>query len=186
VIHHLGLANLTESAKKTRIERNMRLGLRKIEEFPNDAIGYIELAELILEYGNPNKAITLLQQAIRLAPGFFNCYLRLGEAYEKDGQPEEALRIYTKLQAAHPNHPLLNATLGRIAYEEGEFDQAEEHLSRSKDYLSYVRLAFARLHQNKPGGALQAAQQAVALNPERPEGKIALMHIERVHQRGGS
>lgn len=183
VIHHIGLSDLDGPGKKARLERNMRLGMRKIEKFPHDASGYIELAELIIEHGNPGKAIRLLQHAIRLAPGYVDSYIRLGEIYEMIGQSEEAVKIYNHLQDVCPGYARLNAALGRIAYEEGEFDRAEGLLARCTDYLSYVRLSFARLHQDKPEAALEAARLAFETNPGRFEAKIACKHIQLMLQR---
>lgn len=178
VIHHLGLLNLDVNSRNKRIERNMRLGYKKIKLYPNDACGFIELADLILEYGKPETAIKLLKQAVTLAPGYPEAYNRLAGALEKNDQTDEALTIYKKLAEAEPVNPVYNASLGRLIYEQGNYEEAEYYLARAKNYFSYVRLAFARFYTKKYTEALQAARKAVSINPDRCEAKIILKRIE--------
>ncbi len=185
-VHHLGLANLSEEDRNQRIRRNIELGMRKIEAFPNDAAGYVELAELILEYGNPDRAVRILRQAVCLAPGYFDGCLRLAEAHEEAGQEEEALEIYNGLEKVRPNEPRLRTALGRLAYEEGDFQRAAAYLEDAGDYLSCVRLAFIHMHLENPERALQAARKAVQLNPKRAEGRVVLMRAQAELQDRGA
>ena len=53
----------------------------------------------------------------RPAPYFGEIYLRLGELYEEDGDPDSALEIYESIQELFPNRPDL-------------IEAAQEHLDR--------------------------------------------------------
>lgn len=71
--------------------------------------------------------------------------------------------------------------IGNIEIEEGKYEDATEHLSKSKDYfdnaVNRINLAIAYLRQNKLDQALSEAKTAVELDPDYAYARFILGNI---------
>ena len=80
-VHHLGYAELDDAGRAARIARNLSLGKRKIEDYPDCPEGFLELGELVMEYGDINIALRLLHRAVELSGADPKICMTLAEAY---------------------------------------------------------------------------------------------------------
>jgi hypothetical protein len=167
-IHHLGLVSLDDTARWMRVARNVRLGLRKIEEYPWSAEGYLELADLACEYDKPATARLLVEAAVGLRLN--SPAIPSGKASFDAANPcDDVLQIRRSMEEL----------LGRALFEIGEFAEVELYLGRNEDYESLMRLAIARLHLGRLEAAWETANQARQLRPHVPEALSLLLRIAK-------
>lgn len=91
------------------------------------------MALQLLQCGNPDQAIVLLNAAIEIAPDFPDLYNNLGSAYGMSNQHQEAYRSFKKAYELKPQY--MTALFGIIVSEKnlGMFDEA---ISHCKEYES--------------------------------------------------
>lgn len=102
------------------------------------------------------------------------------------GQPEEARRF---LEQAPPEDrgPNLSWLLGRVYYQEGNFDQADHHWTeavQSDEKLidAWIDLGRLALGRNLPARAVVALERAAALDPKA---YVPAYHLAQAYQRIG-
>ena len=65
---------------------------RAIALAPNDACGYVALAETLSRAGRPEEGLRTIEQALRCKPSFADSHLAsVGNAYDLAGRTEEAI-----------------------------------------------------------------------------------------------
>jgi tetratricopeptide (TPR) repeat protein len=85
----------------------------------------VEVGAFYMKKGNYDAAIDRFHDATRQNTAFAEPYLRLGEAYEKKGDPESALKAYKQYLRLYPSSPERKAVEGRIADLEKKPQSAE-------------------------------------------------------------
>jgi len=65
----------------------------------------IEVGQFYLKKGNYDAAIERFREAIRHRPAYARPYLLLGQAYEKKGEPEDAIGLYERYLELAPHGP---------------------------------------------------------------------------------
>jgi adenylate cyclase len=106
---------------------------------PSDAGALFLYAESLAVSGNPERAIPLIQKALRLNPfagaGQYNIF---GNALQFSGRFEEAVAAYKKAIQRAPDflwgHLMLTANYGRMGREKEAHDQAAEILRIKPDF----------------------------------------------------
>jgi Flp pilus assembly protein TadD len=80
-----------------------------VQDFPLSPMGHFSLGKLLLEQGRYWEAVSSLQEATRLDPGYAAALLALGEAHRGGGQGEEARAVWerARARALEQNHPSL-------------------------------------------------------------------------------
>src|SRR5262245_5804838 len=106
---------------------------------PNYADGYVTLADILCFAGQPEPAVALVEQAMRLNPRYPPFYLwSLGHAYRLLGQPEEAIATLRNLVSQNAElltaHVLLAATYSELGQEKEARTEAAEILRISPHY----------------------------------------------------
>ena len=97
---------------------------RAIELNPNDADVLGNMADAVTAMGQPERAVGLLQRAIRLNPCHPDWYLwHLGDAQFNLGRYEEAIGTLTRMRDPTEAHRLLAATYALL----GDLDAARRH-----------------------------------------------------------
>ena len=75
----------------------------------------VEVGAFYMKKGNYDAAIDRFHDATRQNTAFAEPYLRLGEAYEKKGDPESALKAYKQYLRLYPTSPERKRVEDRIA-----------------------------------------------------------------------
>ncbi|HJY80672.1 MAG TPA: adenylate/guanylate cyclase domain-containing protein [Candidatus Binatia bacterium] len=106
---------------------------------PNYADGYVTLADILCFAGQPEPAVALVEQAMRLNPRYPPFYLwSLGHAYRLLGRLEEAITALRTLLSQNPDHLtahiLLAATYCELGREEEARAEATEILRINPNY----------------------------------------------------
>jgi TolB-like protein/DNA-binding winged helix-turn-helix (wHTH) protein/Tfp pilus assembly protein PilF len=117
--------SLEETARKVQpaVDAAIRLD-------PELAEAYAAWAVLLTEQWRTDEAITALQRAIAINSNYGEAYLRLGAAYEYDGQPREALAAYDQVAVLDPLHTQLHVRRCLTLQNLGRYTEAERACER--------------------------------------------------------
>lgn len=153
----------------------------------DDPLGWTGLAEAETALGEFDQAVKHLKMAIDLAPQRAEPHLKLGELYEAQGQPNEALEAYLNCLNVELDNTKALMNAARLQRERGQAMQAMVRLNRvldlapdQPDALLQRGLAHRDLGQIKP--ALADLKRAVELQPDRPEIKLELALLMETSQ----
>lgn len=145
----------------------------------DDPLGWTGLAEAETALGEFDHAVKHLKMAIDLAPHRAEPHLKLGELYEAQGQPNEALEAYLNCLNVELDNTKALMNAARLQRERGQAMQAMVRLNRvldlspdQADALLQRGLAHRDLGQIKP--AVADLKRAVELQPDRTEIKLEL------------
>jgi glycosyltransferase involved in cell wall biosynthesis/Flp pilus assembly protein TadD len=182
VIHHFGKAG----APAVLEEKNtayLRIGLKKIDDQPDDPQAHYELGILYAEMAQPNRALPCFERAATLSPRFRDTPLRLALCHARLGQHRQAL---VSLREADRILPQLGA---EIALEEGNVhvaldddtaaERAYRRALRLNPQLTVVHVNLAQLHHRhqRVDAALGCLDRALASNPKQPEALVMRARI---------
>ena len=125
----LGFAHLWHLQHEQAIEE----GRHAIALNSNDAEGFAASANIFLYAGEPQEAISLIENAQRLDPHYPLAYLfDLGRAYFHLERREEAIATFTRVITRNPNHPSASGYLAWISWENGQEAQARIHMANMR------------------------------------------------------
>lgn len=97
---------------------------------PELAEAYAAWGVLLTEQWRTDEAITALERAIAINSNYGEAYLRLGAAYEYDGQPRAALETYDQVLALDPLHTVLHVRRCLTLQNLGRHAEAERACER--------------------------------------------------------
>jgi tetratricopeptide (TPR) repeat protein len=123
------------------------------------------------EAGEPERALTLLQQTVELDPTLKVAYNSLGNLYYQQQQYQEALAMYQKALAIDPDYAKARNNLGntymRLAMDDRALVELQKALQADSTYgLGYYNLACVYARADNSEAAAQYLQQAIALEPQ--------------------
>ncbi|MHC2298042.1 adenylate/guanylate cyclase domain-containing protein [Rhizobium mongolense] len=136
--------------------------------------------------GSQERALSLLERAVKIDPTFARAYTGLAYAYfnraidngigaprEKDENRIKALRFAEQALVLDPNDPKVHCTLGFMCLTWRDFDRAERHLDLARtmnpnDPIIQIFWAWMQGALGRPERGLAAAQIALRLNPRHP------------------
>lgn len=98
---------------------------------PELAEAYAAWAVLLTEQWRTEEAIAALKRAIAINSNYGDAYLRLGAAYEYDGQPREALAAYDQVAVLDPLHTQLHVRRCLTLQNLGRYADAERACERA-------------------------------------------------------
>ncbi|MBN1311329.1 MAG: tetratricopeptide repeat protein [Anaerolineae bacterium] len=114
------------------------------------------------------RAITLYQRALKIAPDDAQALAGLALSLMEVGQQAEALKAYGRVSQLVPNDPLPLEKMAQILEEMNQIDEA------AKKYLSVAELYFAR---REIKNAIPNWERAVQLRPDLPQPHVRLAMI---------
>lgn len=82
--------------KQKQLVKAAQAYIKSIEAYPNLAKAHLNLGSIFYMNDNTDKAISCWEQAIKLDKQHFNTHCNLAVAYDKIGEPDEALYHYIK------------------------------------------------------------------------------------------
>jgi tetratricopeptide (TPR) repeat protein len=149
-----------------------------VQMYPNSALYWNALGQVLLEAGETGEAITSVQEAARLEPTNAEYRFRLGTLLRDSGKPDAAaLALREAVRIAPRNAQYLNA-LGSALLQAGQTAAAVEEFRRAtrieQTRGQYQRdLGFALLELGRARDAEQAYAEALRLEPS-----VAQYHFE--------
>src|ERR1041385_4196213 len=78
--------------------------------------------------GRMAEAITALQRAVELKPGFSEAHYNLGAVYRVLGNADAALAAYRRAAELKPGFAAAHADIGSVLREQREYEEAERSL----------------------------------------------------------
>ncbi len=98
---------------------------------PELAEAYAAWAVLLTEQWRTDEAIKALERAIAINSNYGEAYLRLGAAYEYDGQPKKALEAFDQVAVLDPLHTVLHVRRCLTLQNLGRYADAERACERA-------------------------------------------------------
>ena len=131
-----------------------------------------------------DKAIQLLQEALRLDPAFADGYEALGVILGRSGRFDEAIDIFKRLEEVAPNEPMVHTNLSLFYMKLGDKQAAEEEKAKAtvKQFSRFGALKKDELRakeeeQHKQTEALRKKQMFEEVLEIDPEDPIALFGL---------
>ncbi|MDJ0938332.1 MAG: tetratricopeptide repeat protein [Woeseiaceae bacterium] len=118
----------TSKSVPAKIETQEAVGFTITEEarIGSDVRADYDRALALLDAGDKERGIALLDEVAAKAPGLSAPHIDLGIAYHRAGELEAAEAALVKGLDANPNHPIALNELGIIQRKTGRFDEARK------------------------------------------------------------
>lgn len=157
-------------------EQNKAISMAEdeISQHPKGGAGYLLLAAVQQQLGQPEKAISALQQGISLADNPRFLLLQLGGLYLKTGQTKQAEDVFHKLRQQYPEFVPGTYAYGMFQDQRGNKQDAEslyrEVLAKAENHTGAMNnLAYLYAENNSaPQEALTLAMRAFRNEPSNP------------------
>lgn len=105
----------------TKAERDYYFYSRMIDENPENVQAYLAVAEAYYKMKEPEKAISVLEEAEKIDPLDFRPVFEKGKILYELGKKSEAIRAFEKAMKKAPNNIYPIFYLGKIYFEQGEY-----------------------------------------------------------------
>jgi tetratricopeptide (TPR) repeat protein len=147
---------------------------------------YVERGWSAISVGDTRRAVAALERALELSPDNPDAEVLLGWAWVLDERHDDALALFQKVLARHPDHALARAKLGYVCLQKRIFGEAIEHLSgvirsdgdrKATLYATYY-LGLVYLEREMHADARSFLHRALELGPNLIE---AYWHLGRSH-----
>lgn len=140
---------------------------RSIKANSTDPQVVVELAEIFMQIGKQEDAMTVLESALGRGQGTESLLSTLGEAYSQSGRMDDAVKTLERAVAATSPPPEQSKAMLRLAQaltQLGRFEEAEKYArtslsQRPTDVAVYVALSNVLMRQNKRQEALEIQKQ---------------------------
>jgi len=120
------------------------------------AVALYDRAVRVFAEGDEEQALTMLEEALRIDPGFADGYEALGVILGRSGRFHEAIDLFKRLEEVAPDEPIVNTNLSLYYMKLGDKQTAERESARALE-KSLERGAGA-----ERGAADAAAEQGTA------------------------
>lgn len=130
----------------------------------------LRASEQLIESGRLDEARGLLQRLYTQYPDHFSVLNNLGIVYTKIGMTQEAIRMFRRALARHPNNPHLHSNIATTYLVAGNSSMAMKHLDRVVGHPSLDNVpekrGLALLQARRPLDAAIALERAHAADPD--------------------
>ena len=121
--------------------------------------------------GDPDRAATEIQSAIKLDDSFVLAHYDLGAAYQSQGLTNETIQEYEKAIALNPAFPEGNSNLGGYYFRTKKYNLAIKHFKQAiKAYPNFIQahsnLGAVLNKLNRSKEAIPHLEKAIQLDPE--------------------
>ena len=158
----------------------------RLKRFPGDIDAYLVIASCRAGMGKPAEAEEILEQWHDIVRDRSRVYEVLGDAYNRDGMPGEAIESYMRFLTLNPDTPASGrvsekiASLQNIAIEERDEDEPAD---MSTDFHT---ITLARLYMKQ--GYFRMAKDVIDKILERDPGNVEAgkyaEHVEHLMEKG--
>ncbi|XWK86696.1 MAG: tetratricopeptide repeat protein [Phormidium sp.] len=157
--------------KPTRQEQKLNTLSKYVQNYPQGWKKRLELANLLYEMGDWEKAVAEYRQVIERQPQLLSVRLQLGKILQIMGREKEAVETYEKGLSCSDNVATQHHINGLIAVCRNESEKAiiAFNLAASLEPDKVVHwLALAQVHQHRenPLGVLSALERVLSINPD--------------------
>jgi TolA-binding protein len=133
--------------------------------------GLLQRAVAAQEAGELTRALSLLEQVVKLDPTAKAAYNSLGNVYYQQGRYHQAIAMYQKALAIDPDYAKARTNLGstymQLTMDRRAIDELQKALRADSSYsLAYYNLACVYARSGNSTTAAQYLQQAIALEPQ--------------------
>lgn len=131
---------------------------------------YLKEANSMNEKGEVQKCVDFMEDVVRIDNKDANIIYKLGVAYEKNRQPESAVKAYKKVVALKPDHAKALYRKAILLIQKQEYETALADLEKAVQIRSdsaelYFRLGQVNDRLKKYKEAIEYFNKAVELNP---------------------
>lgn len=155
---------------------------RLVGEFPDNEnlrVLAVEIQQVCLNY---TRARALLEEGIRLNPGYGEFYQRLARIAARDGKHGEVVKCWQKALEISPERPDLNINIAEGFMSSGEYREAIEILEKyieisPKSGLSYYLLGQSYLQLREYDESKKYFEKAIEIIPDHPQANYGLATV---------
>ncbi len=149
---------------------------------PKDATLRLNLADLYLQAGRGQAALSEAQEAVNLAPENPDAHLALGRAYFAVGEEEQAASQFESALKLDPKEGAAYLGLGQLRLRQRRFPEAEaafRHATEVSPQMAtgYAALAQVLVQDGHGAEARKLFEKAVALDPQDSESQFQLARL---------
>lgn len=124
------------------------------------------LQAMLVRESEPEAAVALFTEAIRLDPEYVAAYVHLGTLHEMFGRPDQASKLYDEARLRDPDNVSARLRTGQMALQRDQIQRALTELSAAYELAPNDRavlsaLARALFRAGRPDDARRAAEAAV-------------------------
>lgn len=171
-IHHYG--KVRSDRIRGKQDSYLALGLKRLEQHPNDPMAYKGLSDQLLELEMVQDALDVACRGLRIFPEMVDLHFNRGLALDRQGIPEEAQKEYLWVLAKQPDHLGACHNLGQIWFRKHQWVNTIDILNRGIEKgISHPAVffllgrAFAATGDNRK--ALVNFERVRELQPNYPE-----------------
>ncbi|AHH13707.1 tetratricopeptide repeat protein [Borrelia hermsii] len=179
------IASITNNAEDHYKVGIMKFKLKKYEEAikafdktislnPKHKKAYTNKGTSLILSNTPKQAIEAFKKAIIIDKNYDNAYYKKGIAEEQNNDKQNAFLSFKKAYEITKNpHYALKA--GIMANHIGDFKNSEKYLDKAsasikeKNDIMFYNLAIAKFENNNLNESLKTINQALVINPKKPE-----------------
>jgi Tfp pilus assembly protein PilF len=171
VIHHFGFVEGGEAMRREKNERYHKLGLRKIEEDPQDAWAYYELGLSELEHHrDPAAAYRRFMQSLQWHPEHRVARIYAGICLTRLGRHAEAMQWLKSVADEGFRSALLAEALGDLCFCKGDLPEAVRWFAEAGDApVIAAKRGACEVRLGDRVSGLKRIEEAVAREPEAGE-----------------
>jgi tetratricopeptide (TPR) repeat protein len=133
---------------------------------PHNPVVQVNLGRQFAQAGDLPKAIVHFEEAVQVAPDFYQAHYNLARAREQSGRRQEAIEHYRKTLRLRPDEAAAHYNLGRLLEQTGHRQQAVEHYRRAISvqpdfWAAHTNLGILQLNAGDVQGAIQSFETAL-------------------------
>ena len=130
------------------------------------------LVQSFVDSRQPERAIELLENAIKSDSNFVEAWMLLSSVYRAFGQTDKAIEVCKKSLEHNPNDSIIWVNLGHLYQENNQHEQAFEPLKKAlsldpRNPSAWYSLGMALLAKKEHDRAIEAFQKTIKLDPNR-------------------
>jgi predicted Zn-dependent protease len=130
---HLWLQMLPRGARDRRRELEQAVMEHRIEKDPNDYVARMNVGAVMLSRLNPQGAVSMLEAAVKIAPGRAEARNMLGLALAQTGRVREAAVEFEASLKIRPGYSSARVNLASVEMKMGAMDEAIENLKAAAE-----------------------------------------------------
>lgn len=170
IVEALQIETTTSLREAMRNQPTNSCGALKLN---NEAAELLNLNEPQNQARNVERAMILLEQALRLDPDYADAHNNLGRAYYLQGDYAAARDKYRQALELQENYPVYHANLASVYDRQGEYDAAVHAYQRAIELdptyaVARNNLGFLYLQRNALAAAEEQLRKGLAINSSLP------------------
>lgn len=154
-------------AEGGQVDKGIEVLNKLIQESPENFMALFYRARMYLEQENIEKAKADLDRALTLRPSFTEAGAALGLIYEKLNNPDEAIKVYSRIQGSGP----FKKRLAQLYLQNNQTDKALQELleyekSEPDDYTARVKIGLIYFEKKDYSNARAVFEKVLKEEPE--------------------